>query len=223
MIFGYTQKLILSQDKISIVDDLPKSGPERFTGKVTRHAANYDMKKHTFMLTFNTNAQKYEVPMDISEWKANQMLDLFHSASPKVRGKFHADIRDAVYSSRVLIDPFGGIRIFNGRMDDSLYGEAYANIPQRTVAHTVQGAALRIDEELNGDKAFLWSEEKHDSITLQAPENNWEAYARLMKKHMEQPIDFSTYCTLKRDIKLIIPCDIEISRTNYAEFEKVKL
>ena len=44
-----------------------------------------------------------------------------------------------------------------------------------------------------------------------------------MKKHMETPIDFSIYCTLKRDIKLTIPCDVEISHTNYATFEKVKM
>jgi uracil-DNA glycosylase family 4 len=224
LIFGYTNKLELSADfQHSIVDKLPKSGPERYTGKVVRHASNYDMKKHTFMITFNTNAQKFDIKMDISEWRANQMLDLFHSASPKVRGKFHADIKNAIDSSRVLIDPFGGVRVFHGRMDDSLYGEAYANIPQRTIAHLVQGAALRIDEELNGDIEFMWAEEKHDSITLQAPANNWKPYAELMRKHMQAPIDFSLYCTLKRDIKLIIPCDLEMSETNYAEFHSVEL
>jgi DNA polymerase I-like protein with 3'-5' exonuclease and polymerase domains len=161
--------------------------------------------------------------MDISEWKAGQMLEIFHSASPKIKNKFHQDIKDAIDSSRVLIDPMGGIRIFNGRMDDSLYQEAYANIPQRTVAHLIQGAALKIDEELNGDTKIMWSEEKHDSLTLQAPANNWESYARMMKRHMETSIDFSIYCTLKRDIKLVIPCEIEISHTNYASFEKVKV
>lgn len=151
------------------------------------------------------------------------MLEIFHAASPKVKGKFHADIKDAINSSRVLIDCSGGVRIFNGRMDDSLYQEAYANIPQRTVAHLVQGAALAIDDELNGDRQVLWSEEKHDALALQAPENNWEPYAKLMKKHMEVAIDFSIYCTLKRNIKLIIPCEIEVSHSNYASFEKVKM
>jgi uracil-DNA glycosylase len=224
LMFGYTQKLHLEADfQHPIVDKLPKDGPERYTGKMIRHAGNYDMKKRRLMTEFNTNAQKYEINMDISEWRAGQMLDIFHAASPKIRGKFHADIKDAIDSSRVLIDPFGGVRIFNGRMDDSLYQEAYANIPQRTVAHVVQGAAIRIDEELNGDTEILWAEEKHDALYLQAPENNWEVYARLMKKHMEQAVDFSIYCTLKRDIRLIIPCDVEISHTNYASFEKVKL
>jgi hypothetical protein len=154
------------------------------------------------------------------------MLDLFHAASPKIKGVFHRDIKDALDSTRVLIDPMGGVRIFNGRMDDSLYQEGYANIPQRTVAHLVQGAALKVDEELNGDLqtgVVLWAEEKHDALYLQAPEDNWEPYARLLKKHMETPIDFNTYCTLKRDIRLVIPCDCEISHTHYAAFEKVKL
>jgi len=224
LMFGYTSRLELGVDFIHpIVDNLPKEGPERFTGKMIRHAGNYDMKKRRLMTEFNTNAQKFEIPMDISEWKAGQLLDLFHIASPKIKEKFHADIKDAINSSRVIIDPMGGVRIFNGRMDDSLYQEAYANIPQRTVAHLVQGAALAIDEELKDDKGFLWSQEKHDAIYLQAPENNWEPYARLMKKYMERPIDFRTYCTLKRDYDLVIPCDVEISHTHYAAFEKVKL
>jgi len=223
LMFGYTQKLELGADwHHPIVDKLPKDGPERFTGKKIRHAGNYDMKKHRLMTEFNTDAQKFEIPMDISEWRAGQMLDIFHAASPRIRGVFHRDIKEAIDSTRTLIDPMGGVRIFNGRMDD-IYGEAYANIPQRTVAHVVQGAAIAIDKELDGDGEVMWAEEKHDSLTLQAPENNWEVYAKLMKKHMEIAVDFSIYCTLKRNFKLVIPCEIEISRTNYASFEKVKI
>jgi DNA polymerase len=224
LIFGYTSKLELSSSfKHEVVDNLKKDGPERYTGKTTRNAGNYNVGKHTFMTTFNTNAQKYEIPMDISEWRAGTMLEIFHAATPKVRSKFHADIIAALSSSRVLIDPMGGVRVFNGRMDDELYKEGFANIPQRTVAHLVQGAALAIDEELNGDGNALWSEEKHDSLTLQAPENDWERYARMMKKHMEKAIDFRTYCTLKRDYTLVIPAEIEVSHKSYADFEKVKL
>lgn len=223
LIFGYTNSLELGVEfKHPIVDNLPKGGPERYTGKTVRYAGNYDVAKHTFMITFNTNAQKYEIPMEISEWRAGQMLEMFHKASPKIRSKFHADIKDAIDSSRVLIDPFGGVRVFNGRMDD-IYKEAFANIPQRTVAHVVQGAALKIDEELNGDGSVLWSEEKHDSLTLQAPENDWERYAKLMKKHMETPVNFRTYCSLKRDVDLVIPCSLEISHTNYAAFESIEI
>lgn len=224
LIFGYTDRLELSVNfRHPIVDILPKDGTERFTGKKTRHAGNYDMGKHRFMTEFNTDAQKFGIPMDISEWRAGKMLEQFHAASPKIKNIFHRDIREALDSARVLIDPMGGVRIFNGRNDDELYKEGYANIPQRTVAHLVQGAALKIDDELNGDVEMFWIEEKHDSLTIEAPENNWKIYARLMKKHLETPINFRQFCTLKRDYTLVIPCSIEISYTNYAEFEKVDI
>lgn len=223
LIFGYTHKLILTTESLPVVDIMEKDGPERFCGKKTRHAGNYNMGKNRFMVEFNTDAQKFDINMSISEWRAGQMLDLFHAASPRIRGKFHKDIQECLQSTRTITDPFGGVRIFNGRMDDELYKEGYANIPQRTVAHVVQGAALKIDDELNGDLEFKWVSEDHDSLKMIVPENNWEPYARLMKKHFEVPIDFSTYCTLKRDYVLIIPCALEIARKNYAEFEKVNL
>lgn len=223
LIFGYTKELMLGLNQIPVVDIMEKDGPERFCGKKTRHAGNYNMGKNRFMVEFNTDAQKFDIAMSISEWRAGQMLDLFHTASPKIRGKFHADIRDCLSSTRAIVDPFGGVRIFNGRMDEELFKEGFANIPQRTVAHLVQRAGLSIDEELNGDTAFLWLSEDHDSLKMQVPANNWEPYARLMKKYFEAPIDFSTYCSLKRDYILTIPCDIELSDTNYADMHKVKI
>ena len=87
----------------------------------------------------------------------------------------------------------------------------------------MQGAAIKIDDELNGDVEALWVSEDHDSLKMLVPENNWEPYGRLMKKHFEAGIDFRTYCSLKRDYTLTIPCEIEIAEKNYAKFRKVKL
>lgn len=223
LILGMTKELILSTEFIPKVDEIGKDAPERFCGKKTRHAGNYDMKERRFTTEFNTDAQKFGIKMGVSEWKSKQMLDLFHSASPKIRGVFHSDIRDCIDSTRCLIDPFGGVRIFNGRFDEDLYKEGYANIPQRTVAHLVQGALIKISEELGNDDSVMFISENHDSLLLQAPASNWEPYARLMKKHMQAEIDFSLYCSLKRNVKLTIPCDIEVSDTNYAEMRKVKV
>jgi len=223
LILGFTSSLILAPGHIKGVDDMDKDDPGRFCGKKTRHAGNFQMGAQRFMLEFNTDAQKFEIPMNISGWKAGEMLKKFHAASPKLEHVFWRDIIECIQNTRTLIDPFGGVRIFNGRLDDSTYKEGYANIPQRTEGHLVQSAALAIEEELNGDVAHMWVSENHDSLLMQAPANNWEPYAKLMKKHMEAPIDFSTYCSLKRDYVLKIPCDIEISDTNYAELRKVKI
>jgi len=224
LIFSYTQKLELSSNfKHPIIDKLPKDGPERFCGKKTRHAGNYKMGKRRFMTEFNTDAQKFDIPMTISEWRAGQMLDLFNAASPLLNDVFHAEIEEALKTTRVLIDPFGGVRLFNGRMGDELFGEGYANIPQRTVAHLVQGAAITLDEEFAGDANLFWLGEKHDELIFEVPENDYERYAKALKIQMERPIDFNTYCTLKRDYQLIIPCDVEISTTHYGDFNKVRL
>src|SRR5579863_164015 len=221
LMFGYTSKLELSVDfKDEIVDNLPKDGPERFTGKMIRHAGNYNMGKHRLMKEFNINAQKYDIPMEISEWKAGKLLELFHAASPKIKNKFHQDIKDAIDSTRMLIDPFFGIRIFNARMDDEIYKEAYANIPQRTVAHLVQNAAVNSDREFNGEATFLV--EAHDALVIEAPKNNWEPFARLLRENMQKEIDFNQ-CSLKRDYRLKIPADIEVSDTHYGDFHKVKI
>src|SRR3990167_2483385 len=105
LIFGYTSKLELGTDFTNpIVDNLTKDGPERFTGKKIRHAGNFNMGKRRLMTEFNTDAQKFDIPMDISEWRAGQMLDLFHAASPKIRNKFHQDIQNCLQSTRTIID-----------------------------------------------------------------------------------------------------------------------
>lgn len=223
LIFGYTPYLQLDGE-CALADRMEKDGPERYTGKTVRNAGNYDVHKHTFMETFNTNAQKYEIPISISEWRAGQMLDLFHQASPKVRSKFHKDVQEAIRSTRLLVNPFGRPRVFNARMDDSIFKEGYAYIPQSTVADLIGHAAINIDNELNGDlENGVLISENHDALTLEVDESNYMAYARLMKKHMEMPIDFSIYCTLKRDCKLVIPCDVEVAVESYADFKKIKV
>lgn len=222
LFFGLIGYLNLVNERLLIIDNLEKDGPERFTGKMFRHAGNYDMGKRRAMNEFNVNAQKYEIPMSISEWKAGEFIRLFHEASPKIRGVFHASIRNALDNGRVLVNPYGRPRVFNGKYEDDLYKEGFAYIPQSTVADTTQSALIDIDNEwLDEDVAYLVSE-NHDALVAEVPANNWEPYAKFMRDKLTREIDFGPYCTLKRDIKLTIPVDIEISDTNYADFRKVK-
>ena len=223
LILGLTSTLDLTSLHLESDDLIGKDSPERFCGKKTRHAGNYSMGKSRFMVEFNTDAQKFEIDMEISEWKAGSMLEKFHFASPLLKDNFWHEVEEAINSTGVLIDPMGGVREFHGRKDHETHKEGYANIPQRTVGHLVQGAALKVEDELNGDVQHLWISENHDSLLMEVPENNWEPYGRLLQKHMMAPIDFSLYCTLKRDYVLTIPCDIEVSDTNYGEMRKVKL
>lgn len=222
LFFGMVNRLILDNIRIPIVDYLQKDGPERFTGKMFRHAGNYDMGKRRAMNEFNVNAQKYEIPMSISEWKAGEFIRLFHEASPKIRQVFHSSIRNALDNGRLLINPYGRPRMFYGKFEDDLYKEGYAYIPQSTVADTTQSALIEIDDAWKDEDVAYLISENHDALVAEVPANDWMTYAKFMKKAMTRPIDFSRYCTLKRDISLTIPVDIEMSDKNYASLEKVK-
>jgi DNA polymerase I-like protein with 3'-5' exonuclease and polymerase domains len=103
-------------------------------------------------------------------------------------------------------------------MDDQIFKEGYANIPQRTVAHLVQGAMIKIEDEIGVDAPGYFIGEKHDELIMEVPENDYESYAKLLKKYMTIPIDFSKHCSLKRDYVLTIPCDLEMSDTHYGDF-----
>lgn len=224
LVLGYTQNLDLRPIKLPIIDDMSKDGPERFCGKKTRHAGNYKMGKGRFMLEFNTDAQKFEIDINISEWKAGQMIEKFRNADRRLEENFWTDVTQAIEETRCLIDPFGGVRIFNGRMDDEIFKEGFANIPQRTVGHLVQGAGLSISDEIGDDDVEgYFIGEKHDELIMEVPENNYTPYAKLLRKYMQAPIDFGKYCSIKRDYVLTIPCDIEISDTHYGQFRKLKL
>lgn len=100
------------------------------------------------------------------------------------------------------------------------YGEGYAEIPQSTVADHMKTSILILRQEMPDFHKMLMGE-AHDSILMRYPINEWEDRARLTKKILERPIDFSG-CTLKRG-PLRIPADVEVSYTNYKELKKVKL
>jgi uracil-DNA glycosylase family 4 len=234
LLFGLSKTLDLRPVNLGIIDAMEKDGAMRFTGKMFRHAGNYGMRKRRAANEYNVNAQKYEIDTSISEWKAGEFIETFHRASPKIREVFHKGVIKALDETRVLINPFGRVRLFNERYGEELYKEGFAQIPQSTVADLTQTSALAAFEEFGydvdtlcysskvRDRAAFFVSENHDSLAIQAPANDWQRYARALKKHMTRPVDFSIYCTLRRDYKLVIPVDMEIAEKNYAKFSKVK-
>jgi uracil-DNA glycosylase family 4 len=197
------------------VEHLKKDKLRRFTGKKIRHAGNYDMEKRRCMLEYNNDAKKFGLDSSISEWKANELLKIFHDNDPSIRGNFHAQIRETLDECRTLVSPFGRRREFFGDPDDhGFYKEGFAQIPQATVADNTKRAMLLCkDEDPNLRIVLEW----HDGFLALVPEREAESYARLFIRTMELPIDFSE-CSLKRGI-LRIPCELEYSDTNFYDLK----
>ena len=198
------------------VEQLKKDKLRRFTGKKIRHAGNYDMQKRRCMMEFNNDAKKFGLDVQISEWKADQLLTVFHKNDPSIKEVFHQEVRDCVDETRVLISPFGRRREFFGSPDDhGFYKEAYAQIPQATVADNTKRAMLGCKEEAPDLQYIL---EWHDGFLALVPEKEVEIYGRLFTRWMERPIDFSQ-CSIPRG-ELVIPCELELSETTFYDLKK---
>lgn len=194
------------------------SKEERFIGKIARHGGNYDMGKRRLMMEINSNAKRFGIDVNVSEWKAGEILKKFHHFSPKIRGIFHEEIRRLLEDrSRTLINPFGRRRQFLGRYDDSLFKEGFAQIPQSTVSDHLKMAALRIRRRIPS----LWiCLESHDALLVQPTLEERDNVARVMKEEFEKPIDFSR-CSIPRG-ELIIPCEIKWG-FNYKDLKDLKV
>lgn len=201
------------------VEQLKKDKLRRFTGKKIRHAGHYDMQKRRCMLEFNNDAKKFGLDIQITEWKADQLLELFHKNDVSIKEVFHAEIRDYVDEHKYLISPFGRRREFFGSPDDhGFYKECYAQIPQATVADNTKRAMLGIRQE-DADVRFVL--EWHDGFLALVPEKEAQAYGRLFTTWMEKPIDFSE-CSLPRHT-ITIPCELEISDTTFYDLKTYEL
>jgi len=192
----------------------------RFIGKTTRHAGGYGMKKHRLMNIVNTDAKKFHININISEWKAGKILDKFHAFSPNIRGVFHEEIIQALNeNNRTLVTPFGRYRQFFDRWGEDLFKEAFAHIPQSTVPDHVRFSAFRALDRFREDKViprFIGGKtpfalEAHDALLGIVPDDYVNRYIQIMIGELEVPIDFSR-CTLSRG-SLVIPAEAKVGKT----------
>ena len=110
--------------------------------------------------------------------------------------------------------PDGRRREFLDRWGEDLWKEAYAYLPQLTVADHVKKAMLRIKERI---PHVRFAGESHDAFLAKIPEAELDAQLKIFREEMECPIDFR-HCTMFRGI-LVIPCEAEIGK-NYKDYDK---
>ena len=197
-----------------------KISPEqRFIGKTGRHAGHYDMGKRRLMEIVNTDAKKYHINVNLSEYKAGQILETFHKQSPNIRGVFHEEIQRALQDNQAtLVNPYGRRRQFYDRWGRELFKEAYAQLPQSTVPDHLRRAGIRARRRITEagiDARFVV--EAHDALVAIVREGDVDDYLHILVREIQQPISFER-CTIKRG-EVIIPTETKVGR-NYREFDK---
>lgn len=190
--------------------------PERYCGKTARHAYHLAIGKRELMINMNTDARKYKIPLNISEYKAGQVLDALRKMTPKIQEVYHAQIQEHLSRERRLHGTYGASFYLYDEWGNDLFKAAYSRIPQQTVSDKTKTVMLACQKEIWDCKVVG---ESHDALLFLCPERKVPDYVAYIRSQFELPIDFSS-CSLPRR-SLVIPCDVEIGY-NYEKLDKYR-
>lgn len=189
---------------------LPRTMSIRQCGKKSNHGLNYD---ETFKMFAMIN--------EIQEKEARNIVESYHQIYPMIRTG-HKEIQQQLAQSRSLVNPYGRKRHFRDRWGTDMFKEAYAFLPQSTVADCVNRAIIKAYE----NKEKLWYLDKnvfcgqvHDSVLLQHPIDDLEGAALATIKWIEylnEPIEY-------RGRVFSIESDVKISSLNWTDMAEVEM
>ena len=209
-----TAGLILSKP-FDEVSDKPGSSSigdgrssERFWGKKANHALNYGMGYKRF-------AFEYE----IMEMEAKRIVERYHAIYPGIR-QYHSWVKQTLSKGRTVSNCYGRRRLFLDRWGDNLFIDAYAFIPQSTIADKInQDGLLYIHNHQDIFSPVELLNQEHDSITFQiSRECKWSVHADILMKirdSLEGPIRW-------RSIEFSIPTTLNMG-LDLGGVERIKL
>ena len=179
---------------------------ERQKGKSYKHGFNYD--ESPYNLSRRTHLPFREV---------DNAIAALSTAKPRIRNVFHKTVREVIKTKRLLETPFGRKRTFFGNMNDKIFKEGYAHIPQSTIPDHLRFNFLFPLENKFGNRVnFLV--EWHDSVLAEVPIDLTEDYCETARECSKSPILFNTG-TFIRNYPLVIPIDIATGH-NWLELKK---
>jgi len=176
---------------------------QRYWGKLSNHALNYDMGP-------NTASMNWEIPIA----EARLIINKYHAAYPALR-QWHRSIIHNARTNRTITNVYGRSRRYLGRFDKSTHHEMFAFGPQSTVADHINIYGLLYmfkEKELFPGMQLL--NQIHDSILIQIPLSlGWGEHARqinLIRASLETPISY-------QDREVILPASCTVHSRNFKE------
>jgi hypothetical protein len=138
-----------------------KDSMERYLGKKTRHASNYDMKAGRM-----SDALAQE-GFSFTEAQCKVLLDRMATIDPNIKAIFHKYVQDTINRTHMLVSPTGRERQFLGARpndhNNTVFKEAYSWIPQGVVGDNTGFTVLRLESEFGVSERKI-IQEGHDSI-----------------------------------------------------------
>ncbi len=116
------------------------SKTQRYMGKKVVHASNYGMGPQTF----SDNLAKEDIFMSMGECK--HLLNSYQDRFPGL-ARWHEEINDTVWRTRMLYNMFGRPKRFLGIINGHLLRNAYSYIPQSTVAELLNKGSIKMSND----------------------------------------------------------------------------
>jgi hypothetical protein len=181
-----------------------KESMERYLGKKTRHASNYD--ERATMMSDSLIKEGFYYPVKDCEFLLTKMGQL----DPNVKGVFHRYVQETVSRTHMLVTPFGRERQFlSARPADhnsTVFKEAYAYIPQSTVGDNTGFAALYLETRYPVEERFI-VQEGHDSIVQDLRDDTETVYKYLLRTQSA----FNRRIKFHNGLEVEIPIEAEVA------------
>lgn len=180
-----------------------KESMERYLGKKTRHASNYDMKAPRMSDALAQEGFSFPIP------QCELLLGRMAVIDPNIKGVFHKYVQNTLNKTRTLTTPFGRERQFLGlRPNDSnhtIFKEAYSFIPQSTVGDNTGFAVLNLESSYPITERFI-VQEGHDSVVQDIEDDSENIYKYLLRTELA----FDRLIKFHNGIELKIPVEAEL-------------
>lgn len=186
-----------------------------YFGKKIAHASSYGMfgAKLAMVVLEETQA---EVVLDKRE--ADSWIVKCHGFFPEIQGSFQFRVAQAAKSKQQLRNLFGFPLNITSLVRDGDMNDLYAWIPQSTVACLNAHAYIKMQNYIeDNDRDWHILADTHDSLTLEAPEDQAEECAKVLKDCYETYEFTSPVDGVKFTMKTEAQCGY-----NWAPYDEVK-
>lgn len=158
------------------------SKEQRQLGKKIGHASNYGMRPKRLQ-----EVCWEELGLKVSLKEAKELMLRYFAAFPLIKS-WHSSIQSSLSGSRSLSNPFGRRRKFLGFWGDDLFREAYAFLPQGSIADRVNLAIIALDS-----RGFDIRLQVHDEIVVHCSKDELDATCQAIKEVMEAPFKIGSH------------------------------
>lgn len=198
-------------------DEWPAERRYYFMAKQGNHSLNYDAKARAFRL--NT-LQKSDGAVALTLPQAQRIIDVRSGLFPEIAA-WQRDVVMEVKRTSMLRNLFGHPRVFTGFIDESMYKEMYAFVPQSTVGQITNYAIVELQERIERGDPLLHNvdllQNNHDSLLEQCPTEQRVEVARETRKHINREL------TSPRGEKFTMKSDMKWSDKSWGEMQPLEI